>query len=335
MARRMSATEATECLRLFPKATRDHLRRMASTRHPGTLLGPPGSGKSVAASCVHALSARAPMEPRFVNVAALSADLVDRELFGHAKGAFTSAVTAAKGLIEAAHKSTLVLEEIGDLRLDHQAKLLDVLESATVRRIGETFDRAVDVRFLFTTNSDLPSMLEEGRFRRDLFDRIGWHLIWVPPLARRLGDIPYLVRHFVERLDGGSGSSISVSDGALALLSTHTWPGNVRELELVIARATTIGEPAVITRQDVEQALAPQREIALRRSVRGKRRYVAPSPEEEAHNMRQALSLERGNVTRAARRLGMAASTFWGKMKVYRLHDVARQLRRARGELEG
>jgi transcriptional regulator with GAF, ATPase, and Fis domain len=239
-------------------------------------------------------------------------------------------VEATAGIVEAADQSTLLVEEVGDLPLELQSNLLDVLESGVVRRIGEVGERQVDVRYLFTTNADLPTMVSRDQFRRDLYDRIMWLLIEVPPLSAHPEDILQLTEYFLRKHGERVGSEVLLAPGASAPLVNYSWPGNVRELELVVARAAMLSANGSVGEKHLVEALEPQRRVQLPGSPSAvpKSRYSSPSSEnEERSDMVMALVRTRGNVTRAARQLGMGASTFWSKMKVHRLARTAEKLR--------
>jgi formate hydrogenlyase transcriptional activator len=216
------------------------------------LLGETGSGKELLARLIHDQSGRAARAFVAVNCAALPETLVESELFGHEKGAFTGAITAKPGRFELAHQGTLFLDEVGDLVPEIQAKLLRVIEDGEVHRVGSTRPVRVNVRLLAATNRDLASDVDEGRFRADLYYRLMVFPLSIPPLRERPHDIPVLARHFTERFAKKMGKRVSdLSETALERLLEYHWPGNVRELQNVIERAVILTDGSVIRDQDI------------------------------------------------------------------------------------
>lgn len=211
------------------------LERVAASDAPVLVRGETGCGKELVASAIHGASARASGPFVVVDCAALPESLLDAELFGHARGAFTGAQAARPGAFESAHGGTVFLDEIGELSLAMQPKLLRVLESRTVRRLGEAAHRPVDVRFVCATHRDLAKMVAEGSFREDLYFRVSVLPITPPPLRERATDIPMLVAHFLR------GKKLSLPPEAEAALVRYPWPGNVRELRNFVDRALTLG----------------------------------------------------------------------------------------------
>jgi transcriptional regulator with GAF, ATPase, and Fis domain len=215
------------------------VRQVAPTESPVLLSGETGSGKDVIANAIHLASARrdGPFIP--VNCGAIPESLLDSELFGHEKGAFTGALATKRGRFERADRGTILLDEIGEMPLEAQVRLLRVLQHREIERVGGTRRIPVDIRIIAATNKDLPAMVEAGRFREDLFFRLNVFPIAVPPLRERTSDIPALVQHFVERKAGELklGNTPQLAPGAIENLMSYGWPGNVRELENVIERA--------------------------------------------------------------------------------------------------
>jgi transcriptional regulator with PAS, ATPase and Fis domain len=211
------------------------------------LLGETGSGKDVLASAIHKRSARASTSYVGVNCAALPGALLESELFGYERGAFTGAVQAKPGLLEVADHGTLFLDEIAELPLTMQAKLLRVLESHEVTRVGGIKTRTIDVRFICATNRDLVSLVRSGAFRQDLYFRLNGISLVIPPLRQRKAEIQPIARAFVaEACRDANRPLLAVTDAAMALLEAHGWPGNVRELKNVVDRAVTLCTGSVI-----------------------------------------------------------------------------------------
>src|SRR5262245_39247281 len=229
---------------------KDLISRAAAATGTVLITGETGTGKELAARAIHAGSPRGPRAFVAVNCAALTESLLEAELFGHAKGAFTGAAGARAGLIEHAEGGTLFLDEIGTLSKALQAKLLRALESGEVRRIGENDSRHVDVRFVAATNIDLKNATAAGDFRSDLYYRIHVHHVHMPPLRERAGDIPLLVRHFLSRNAPGTSGRVC-TPAALDVLTAYAYPGNVRQLEHIIQRAIATAQSLEIMPDDL------------------------------------------------------------------------------------
>jgi DNA-binding NtrC family response regulator len=288
------------------------IRRAAPV--PGTVLitGETGTGKELAARAIHAGSARAERPFVALNCAALTESLLENELFGHGKGAFTGADAARPGLIEHASGGTLFLDEIGTMSKGLQAKLLRVLEAGELRRIGENDSRRVDVRFVAATNVDLKSAVEAGEFRSDLYYRLHVHRIHMPPLRERPGDLRLLVEHFLDKYGATSGVS-GCSEQACALLAAYSYPGNVRQLEHIIQRAVAIARGPRIEPDDLPEevvapaplASAPEGSVAAARERADRETIVA------------TLARHDGEIGAAARDLQVSRTTMWRLMKKY------------------
>jgi DNA-binding NtrC family response regulator len=216
------------------------LERAARSEATLLILGESGTGKELAARAVHEQSSRREGPYEVLDCGSVSESLLASQLFGHARGAFTGASEARPGLFEAAHSGTLVLDEVGEMPLDLQPKLLRALETRAVARLGETQSRQVDVRFVACTNRNLEEEVRAGRFRQDLFFRLSVLTVRLPPLRERKEEIPRLVRHFVSRI--AQDSAQDVPEGVLALLGHHDWPGNVRELRNFAERYVALPE---------------------------------------------------------------------------------------------
>jgi two-component system, NtrC family, response regulator AtoC len=270
------------------------------------ILGETGAGKEVLARFIHARSPRARKPFVCVDCAALSPSLLESELFGHERGAFTGAAAAKPGLLETAPGGTVFLDEVGEMPLPLQAKLLRAIENRTITRVGGLKPHTIDVRFVAATNRDLESGVADETFRRDLYYRLNGMTLTVPPLRERLDDIPLLARAFVNELSG-SGRAPDLSDGALQLLCGYGWPGNVRELRNVIERALLLCDGPELTEAHLPEA-------AMRR------RLVAPAaaqPGSERERILAALAACGGNQSRAARELGLSRKVLIARLESY------------------
>ncbi len=284
------------------------IARVAPSPLPVLVTGESGTGKELVARAIHRASGLGPFVA--VNCAALPDDLLESELFGHERGAFSGAVKDKHGLFEAADGGILFLDEIGDLPLPLQPKLLRALESGEIRRVGSTVSRTVRTRVLAATNKDLETQAREGKFREDLFWRLNVLSIHVPALRERAADIPLLVEHFA----GGVG----VTPAAMARLTAHPWPGNVRELRNTIERALTLRAAECIDLEDLPAAItSPQRA--------GITDLVADQPlslrdVERAYILR-VLEGTGGNKSRAAEILGLDRKTLYRKLEEFGYAD--------------
>lgn len=257
-------------------------------------------GKELAARAVHQLGPRRERQLCDVNCAALPDELLESELFGHARGAFTGAVVEKAGLFEDAHGGTLFLDEVADLTPRGQAKLLRVLQQHEVRRVGETFSRKVDVRVVTAANRDMRAEVAAGRFRSDLLYRLDVIRIRIPPLRERPGDIPALANHFWRASSARVGCTATLTHGVLSALSSYHWPGNVRELQNVMA-ALAVAAPA---RGSVRALLLP---AAITGSARVTSCRLAEARAEfERRCVEVALARAGGSRTRAAAALGLS-----------------------------
>ena len=223
------------------------VKKIADARSNVLLLGETGTGKELIARAVHFNSNRADKPFIPINCSAIPENLLESELFGHVRGAFTGAVASKKGLFEEANYGTVFLDEIGDLSMALQSKLLRALEDHEIRPVGGTQSIKVDIRFIFATNKDIDISVKEGRFREDLFYRINVIAIKLPPLRKRKEDIKLLVRHFIQKYSNELGKTVNdIDEAALKYLTAYHWPGNIRELQNIIERAILISENGVI-----------------------------------------------------------------------------------------
>ena len=232
------------------EALRERIARAAATNARVLIRGESGTGKELAANTLHRLSDRRDQPLVKINCAAIPANLVEDELFGHARGAFTDAKQAKPGLFEEAHRGTLFLDEIGDMELPLQARLLRVIEDGKVRRIGETHDRQVDVRVIAATNKPLQGMIREGRFREDLYFRLAAVPIEIPPLRERGADVALLFRHYLEVFcTQHRRRRLTLEPDVIALIESYSWPGNIRELRNVCEQVAIFGTDPVTVEQ--------------------------------------------------------------------------------------
>jgi two-component system, NtrC family, response regulator HydG len=285
----------------------------------GTVLvtGETGTGKELVARAIHASSPRTDKAFVALNCAALTDTLLENELFGHARGAFTGAAGARAGLIEHASGGTLFLDEIGTMASAVQAKLLRALEAGEVRRIGENDPRRVDVRFVAATNSDLQSAVDAGAFRSDLFYRLNVHRIHLPPLRERPGDIEELVDFFLHRIGPPAGVT-GVSAPARAALLGYDYPGNVRQLEHVIQRAVAVARGSVVEPSDLPEELFAVR--ATDPQTTAADGTVAAARERAEREMIVAtLARNHGEVSATARELQVSRTTLWRLMKKHQI----------------
>ena len=296
------------------RALAEQARKVLATESPLLILGETGSGKGVLARWLHENSPRA--EEAFVdlNCAGLTRELLETELFGHEKGAFTSATASKQGLFEVAHRGTIFLDEIGDVDLQIQPKLLKVLEDKRFRRLGDVRDRQVDVRLIAATHQDLGKLVREKRFRDDLYFRVSTIPLAFPPLRERVEDIPTVAHYLLEKVAADLGrGEIRLEPESIKALQSYSWPGNIRELRNVIERAVLLSEERTITIKDLQfdghsGSRAPYLDTNLTLS------------ELERQHIERVLQEEQGRVEKAALRLGIPRSSLYQKLKKYQQH---------------
>ena len=287
--------------------------RVADSEASVLITGETGTGKELTAHLIHQFSSRRNGPPMIkVNCAALPETLIESELFGHEKGAFTGAVAQRKGRFELANKSTIFLDEVGEISLAVQKKLLRVLQEGEIERVGGSTPIKVDVRVIAATNRDLLKEVEEGRFREDLYYRLNVINIHMPPLRERRGDIPMLVEHFLDKYRFKPGAPPTrISEEALELLENYDWPGNVRQIENEIERAVTLSHGNVITSHFLnlsQHGIPTQIDLATR--VRNAEGLEAVLREVERTMIAEALRQSDGNEEDAAQRLHLALDEF-------------------------
>lgn len=312
------------------------IERIAPTTSGVLILGETGTGKELVARRIHEQSTRAGMPFVAVNCGALPEQLVESELFGHRKGAFTGADSHRKGLIEVAHGGTLFLDELGELDRNIQVKLLRFLESGEVRRIGENESFHVDVRVVCATNRPLRDMVDEGAFREDLFFRVNTFEIRLPALRDRSEDIPALAEHLIQRHQKRRGSQpVRLSKDAAELLSRHAWNGNVRELANTIEYALTLCDGRQIQAHDLPESVTRSGQAATSRKASAPMAAVSSkgdlwSPDEprtlreiEMDVIYRVLDKHHGDKPRAAAELGIALKTLYNKLNQYEVRSSA------------
>jgi two-component system response regulator AtoC len=293
---------------------RELVSLVAPSSVPVLILGETGTGKELAATAIHDLSPRSGNPFVTINSSALQETMLESELFGHKRGAFTGAENDKLGLIEIAHRGTFFVDEVGDMGLNIQAKLLRALEMGAFRRLGDTKETKVDVRFIFATNKDLPREVEAGRFRKDLFFRINTFVLGLPPLREKKEDIPYLAKYFLNRFTKG-GTNKRFSQEAIELLMTYDWPGNVRELANVIERSVLMSnsrEEIVCAdlSEGVLSSLPPMRD-AVKPAAKGRILTLARIEEDYIRSVLEAVE---GNKSKAARLLGISRKALYDKL---------------------
>ena len=288
---------------------RDLAYKVAISDSPLLVLGETGSGKGVLANWLHANSNRKHEEFLDLNCAGLDREFLETELFGHERGAFTGAVAVKPGLLEIANHGTVFLDEIGDVDLQVQPKLLKVLETGRFRRLGDVRDRFADVRLISATHRDLGREVYEGRFRPDLFYRINIILLEVPTLRSRCEDIPLLADRLL-RCMAAQGEVMELDGSAIEVLCRYSWPGNIRELRNVLQRALLLAENNLITARELQFFPARSGDIP-RRSHTGADLTLR---EMEKTHIVTVLAQEFGSIQRAARRLGIPRSSLYNKL---------------------
>ncbi len=303
----------------------DRITMVAATDVTVAIFGQSGTGKELVARTIHNSSPRHDAPFVVVNCAAIPEQLLEDELFGHVRGAFTDATRDREGLLAAAHTGTLFLDEIGELPLALQAKLLRVLQSQEFRRIGDDQDRRVDVRIVTATNRDLDQLVAAGLFRQDLYYRINVFPLHLPPLRERPEDIALLVHHFVQKFRARRGKTIDgVSPAALARLAAYEFPGNVRELENKIHQAMVVAQGSMIEDHDIALppvAPAASVRVDVARPFRELKQETIDAFEKSY--LTELLHAHRGNLAQAARAAGMDRKNLWALVERHGL-DRAR-----------
>ncbi|MEZ6058341.1 MAG: sigma-54 dependent transcriptional regulator [Planctomycetaceae bacterium] len=321
------------------------IRRIADSSATVLLLGETGTGKELAARAIHDLSPRATAPFVRVNCGALSEGVLESELFGHAKGAFTNAYENRTGRFEAAHGGTIFLDEINSVSLNVQVKLLRVLQEQEFERVGDSRTISVDCRIIAATNRDLVSLVEADRFREDLYYRLNVLPLYLPPLRERREDLTELIEFFITRYAKENRRDVhSIANDALGYLRTYSWPGNVRELQNYIERAIVLAEgrtiesallpPHVrgeapqrlgrINRSDIESMCAELVSLGLSQHPEEGEAYNAVMGVVEKELILQVLRMCQGTQTKTATRLGINRNTLHKKIEEHQLQDESR-----------
>ncbi len=304
------------------------IERVADSPTTVLVTGESGTGKELVARALHDSSSRRLRPFIKVNCAAIPRELIESEFFGHERGAFTGAVASKPGRFELASGGTLFLDEIGAIPLETQVKLLRALQEGEFERVGGVRTLKVDVRLVAATNTDLKKQIEEGTFREDLYYRLNVVGVRLPPLRERVGDIPPLLDHFIDKFNSRLGKNIvGLGSDALAILSAYSWPGNVRELENVMERAALFADGALIHSEHLPGELAAYSNSGNQRACSGaevglKEQVRAAVSQLERQLILRALEQMGGNVTHTARLLKLSRKGLQLKMKELGLRDV-------------
>jgi two-component system NtrC family response regulator len=288
--------------------------RVAASDASVLITGESGTGKELLAKGIHYNSPRAAGPFVAVNCAAIPEHLIESELFGHVRGAFTGAVKDKEGKFELATSGTLFLDEIGDLRVDLQAKILRALQERQVDRVGGKHPVSVDARIIAATNKDIERAVKEGSFREDLYYRLSVITLHMPPLRERRDDIPMLVQHFLKKFN--RGSDVRIDPEALAMLTAYGWPGNVRELENSIERASVLKRGDTITPAELPDKLKKEK-TSIENIILNLPDEGIALEDLEKSLIIKALEKHKGNQTRAAEYLGITRPTLIYRMEKY------------------
>ena len=307
------------------------VQRIAPTSSTVLISGESGTGKELIARAIHAGSPRAERPFVSINCGAMPDDLLESELFGHVRGSFTGAVSAKRGLFEAADGGSILLDEIGDTSAAMQVKLLRVLQERCLRRVGGTEETEVDVRVLAATNRDLDQLVRERQFREDLYYRINVIQIRMPALREKPEDIPALALHFLVKFSRAMGKRIThINEEAMRRLQAHDWPGNVRELENVIERSVALESSDAITPHSLSRDILKGSRVAHELPIQLAEQGIDLERQLEAlreHYMEEALRRAEGVQTKAAELLGMSFRSFRYFAKKYGLFEGRREPR--------
>lgn len=289
----------------------DTIQRVAPTNAPVLILGESGTGKELIAEAIHRQSRRASESFVKVNLGGVSQSLFESEMFGYRKGAFTGAVADRAGRFELADKGTIFLDEIGDLDLASQVKLLRVLQDQTFEPLGDSHTKQVNVRVVCATNADLSRLIEEGRFREDLYYRINLITVHLPPLRERKDDIPALAAYFINKqCEANALPPVTLSDDAVKRLKSFSYPGNIRQLKNIVERAVLMSGKSVITAEDIE---LPAEHSTLN--------TISTLEEQERTAIENAMKEYDGNLSKVAEALGLSRGALYRRLEKYNLRS--------------
>lgn len=295
------------------------IQRVAPTNAPVLILGESGTGKELIAEAIHRQSRRASESFVKVNLGGVSQSLFESEMFGYRKGAFTGAVADRAGRFELADKGTIFLDEIGDLDLASQVKLLRVLQDQTFEPLGDSHTRQVNVRVVCATNADLPKLIEEGRFREDLYYRINLITVHLPPLRERKDDIPALAAYFINKqCEANALPPVTLSDDAVKRLKSFSYPGNIRQLKNIVERAVLMSGKSVITAEDIE---LPEEHSTLIKAATGCGPTHSTLEEQERTTIENAMKEYDGNLSKVAEALGLSRGALYRRLEKYNLRS--------------
>jgi two-component system response regulator HydG len=308
------------------------LSKVAYTSHPLLILGESGTGKELVARTIHSHGPNADKPFITVDCGSVVPSLIESELFGYVKGAFTGANRSRTGLLAAADGGILFLDEVAELPLDLQARLLRALQEKEIRPVGSNQTVPIHARILAATNRDLTAMVENGQFRKDLFFRLNVVNLRIPPLRERKADIPLLAAHVLERVRRKNGLAYTFSDDALRLMMDYDWPGNVRELENAIERVCAISSGPVLHVVDFPTQIQNHRTHLMQAEQEVLRGPAVPAPAAQAANVLSIAEMEKnaildtiqqlkGDKLMAARLLGIGKTTLYRKLKEYGLGE--------------
>ncbi len=287
------------------------LAKVASSDATVLVQGESGTGKELVARSIHRLGERKSHPFLAVNCTSVAEGLLESELFGYAKGAFTGAVTSKRGIFEAADRGTVFLDEIGDTSPAMQSKLLRVLESGEILPVGSTASAHVDVRVISATHGDLTELVRQGRFREDLYYRLKVVTIQLPPLRERISDLPLLFDFFLRKYSSRQGKTLAVQSDVVPLLQGYAWPGNIRQLENVVERAVALNTSGVFSSEDLPEEIRPARKSTARLH-----NGLWPTlAQVEERYIQEVLEACQGNVSRAAEILGIDRRTLYRRIE--------------------
>lgn len=306
------------------------IARVAPTKSTVLILGESGTGKELIARAIHQHSSRAARPFVAVDCGALTETLLESELFGHVRGAFTGALSDKKGVFEEAEGGTCFLDEINDINLNLQAKLLRVLQEHEVRRVGAPKSIKVDVRVVAASNKELEQLVSKGTLREDLYYRLKVVSIYLPPIRERPEDIPSLAEYFLRRYSQDAGKAVtSISNEAMKLLCDYPWPGNVRELENVIERAVALSRQSLLTPEDLPVEVRKGKASGFSRHPTQEEEFVFPGTptmdEVKKRYLLHVLDLTQGNIARAAKILDMDRRSVYRMLVRYKIEPYYNQ----------